>query len=81
MNKIPRSIVFSDSGGLLERSIAFRKGGPAPQKKPRCLNPGNPAVSLRPVAFRPRLAAGLAVNWDFIMDPLKIYCQENNTKY
>jgi hypothetical protein len=30
------------------------------KKKPNCLLPGNPAISSRPVAFRPRLAAGLA---------------------
>jgi hypothetical protein len=32
--------------------------------------PGNPAVSSRPVAFRPRLAAGLAFFWNIMISIL-----------
>jgi len=42
--------------------------------------PGNPAISMRPVAFRPRLAAGLAIiadklckNYSKLSDALSVW--------
>ena len=45
------------------------------EKKARPPFPGNPAISLmikRPVAFRPRLATGLACNWIILILMKKI---------
>jgi hypothetical protein len=42
-------------------------------KKPSCLSLGNPAISLRPMAFRPFLAKGLAFS------KVKCYCSSKQT--
>jgi hypothetical protein len=46
-----------------------------PDKVPRPLlnHPGNPAICLRPVAFRPRLTMGLALSWyNFFLDDYEL---------
>jgi hypothetical protein len=48
--------------------------GPA-RKKPRRLFPGNPAISSRPVAFRPRLSTGLAFSIEIQISTMPVPCQ------
>jgi hypothetical protein len=59
----------------MQRYIPTRLTLAKANKKPSRLLPGNPAISLRPVAFRPRLATGLALSVGHIISKMPYSCQ------